>query len=381
MEKRIKYIGLDVHKNSIAIAIADNCRDQEVRFYGTIPNRLDVLDKVARKLISDGSELRFVYEAGPCGYQIYRHFTQNGFECMVAAPSQIPKKSGQRIKNDRRDAIDLARLHRAGEHTAVYVPHVEDEALRDLSRAREDARFATRKAKQQLSGFLLRHGHIYSGRSNWSKAHFNWIADITFPHPGQQITLQEYVDAVQTGCERVERITQQLQKLAENWRMSPVVKALQAMRGVSFIVAITTVAELGDLGRFDHPQQLMAYLGLIPSEHSTGEKVKRGPITKTGNGHVRRVLVEAAQAYRFPARVSRALSKRHDGLPPQIRNIAWKAQLRLCQRYRRLIGRGKPKNVVVTSIARELIAFMWAIAKQVQSVCQSEKQVNMNSNF
>ena len=381
MEKTIKYIGLDVHKNSISIAVADNSRNQEVRFYGIIPNRLDVLDKVARKLISDGSELRFVYEAGPCGYQIYRHLTKNGFECMVAAPSQIPKKSGQRIKNDRRDAIDLARLYRAGELTAVYVPHTEDEALRDLSRAREDARFATRKAKQQLSGFLLRHGYIYSGRSNWSKAHFNWIADITLPHPAQQITLQEYVDAVQTGCERIERITQQLQKLAENWRMSPVVKALQAMRGVSFIVAVTTVAELGDLSRFDHPQQLMAYLGLIPSEHSTGEKVKRGPITKTGNGHVRRVLVEAAQAYRFPARVSRALSKRHDGLPPQIRNIAWKAQLRLCQRYRRLIGRGKPKNVVVTSIARELIAFMWAIAKQLQSVCQSEKQVNMNSNF
>ena len=381
MEKRIKHIGLDVHKNSIAIAVADNSRNQEVRFYGTIPNRLDVLDKVARKLISDGSELRFVYEAGPCGYPLYRHLTQNGFECMVAAPSQIPKKSGQRIKNDRRDAIDLARLHRAGELTAVYVPDAEDEALRDLSRAREDAKFAVRKAKQQLSGFLLRHGHIYGGKSNWSKAHFNWIADITLPHPGQQITLQEYVDAVQTGCERVERIAQQLEKLAENWRMIPVVKALQAMRGVSFIVAITTVAELGDLGRFDHPQQVMAYLGLIPSEYSTGEKVKRGPITKTGNGHVRRVLVEAAQAYRLPARVSRALAKRHDGLPSQVRNIAWKAQLRLCQRYRRLIARGKPKNVVVTSIARELIAFMWAIAKQVQPVCQIEKQVNINTNF
>jgi transposase len=366
MTKRIKYIGMDVHKKSIAIAIADSGRQQEVRFYGNIANRLDVLDKIIRKFISDGSELRFVYEAGPCGYQIYRHLTQKGFECMVAAPSQIPKKSGQRIKNDRRDAIDLARLYRAGELTAVYVPHVEDEAIRDLSRAREDAKFATRKAKQQLSGFLLRHGHIYAGRSNWSKAHFNWIADITLPHPGQQLTLQEYVDTVRSGCERVERITQQLEKVTEDWRMLPVVKALQAMRGVSFIVAVTTVAELGDLGRFDHPQQLMAYLGLILSENSTGEKVKRGAITKTGNGHVRRVLVEAAQAYRLPARVSRALLKRHDGLPPQVLEIAWKAQLRLCQRYRRLIGRGKPKNVVVTSIARELIAFMWAIAKQVQ---------------
>jgi len=368
MEKRIKYIGLDVHKNSIAIAIADQGQDQEVRFYGTIINRMDLFDKFTRKLISDGSELRFVYEAGPCGYQLYRHLTKKGFECMVTAPSQIPKKSGSRIKNDRRDAIDLARLYRAGELTAVYVPNAEDEAMRDLSRAREDAKFATRKAKQQLGGFLLRNGHIFTGKSNWSKAHFNWIADIKLAHPCQQITLQEYVDAVQTGCERVDRITEQIQKLTKTWRMAPVVKALQAMRGVSTIVATTTVAELGDLGRFDHPQQLMAYLGLVPSEHSSGEKVKRGAITKTGNGHVRRVLVEAAQAYRLPARISRVLLKRQDGLSPQIREIAWKAQLRLCQRYRRLIGRGKPANVVITSIARELIAFMWAIAKQVAPV-------------
>ena len=366
MEKRIKYIGLDVHKNSIAIA--DQGRDQEVRFYGTIKNRLDLFDKFIRKLISDGSELRFVYEAGPCGYPLYRHLTKKGFECMVTAPSQIPKKSGSRIKNDRRDAIDLARLYRAGELTAVYVPHPEDEAMRDLTRAREDAKYATRKAKQQLGGFLLRHGHIFTGKSNWSKAHYNWIADIKLPHPCQQITLQEYVDAVQTGCERVDRLTQQIQKLTKTWRMAPVVKALQAMRGVSTIVATTTIAELGDLGRFDHPQQLMAYLGLVPSEHSSGEKVKRGAITKTGNGHVRRVLVEAAQAYRLPARISRVLLKRQDGLSPQIREIAWKAQLRLCQRYRRLMGRGKPANVVITAIARELIAFMWAIAKQVAPV-------------
>ncbi len=368
MEKRIKYIGLDVHKNSIAIAIADQGRDQEVRFYGTIKNRLDLIDKFIRKMISDGSELRFVYEAGACGYQLYRHFTKKGFECMVTAPSQIPKKSGRRIKNDRRDAIDLARLYRAGELTAVYVPHPEDEAMRDLTRAREDAKYATRKAKQQLGGFLLRNGYIFTGKSNWSKAHYNWIADIKLPHPCQQITLHEYVDAVQTGCERVDRLTQQILNLTENWRMAPVVKALQAMRGVSTIVATTTVAELGDLGRFDHPQQVMAYLGLVPSEHSSGEKVKRGAITKTGNGHVRRVLVEAAQAYRLPARISRVLLKRQDGLSPQIREIAWKAQLRLCQRYRRLMGRGKPANVVITAIARELIAFMWAIAKQVTPV-------------
>ena len=368
MTQSIKFIGLDVHKKSISIAIADQDRDAEVRYYGKINNDMTAINKIIRKLLSDGSELRFAYEAGPCGYQLYRYLTGNGLNCIVVAPSLIPKKSGDRIKNDRRDALTLARLHRAGELTPVFVPQPEDEAMRDLTRAREDAKIALRKAKQQLGGFLLRNGHIYTGRSNWSKAHFNWIADIKMEHPGQQIALQEYVDCVQSCAQRADRLIDQIRQLVTEWRMAPVVKALQALRGVSLVVAVTTVAELSELNRFDHPAKLMAYLGLVSSEHSSGESTKRGPITKTGNGHVRRVLVEAAHAYRFPARKTRPLLKRQEGLPPRVREIAWDAQVRLCARYRRLVGRGKPKNVVVTAIARELIAFMWAIAKEVPQV-------------
>jgi transposase len=357
---------MDVHKNSITIAIADQGRRGPARTYGAINNDLGALDKFCRKMVSTASELHFVYEAGPCGYGIYRHLTDKGFECMVAAPSLIPKKSGERIKNDRRDAKKLARLHRAGELTAVYVPDLEDEAMRDLTRAREDAVSATRKAKQQLKAFLLRHHIVFSGRSKWSKAYFNWLSDIAMAHPAQQVALQEYIDAVHENMHRVDRLTDQIKQLAPNWRLAPVVAALQAARGVSLIVAVTILAEIGDLNRFEHPDQLMGYLGLVPSEHSSGDKVKRGGITKTGNGHARKVLVEAAWAYRMKPRVSRVLLKRQQGLSDQVRQIAWKAQLRLCTRYRRMAGRGKPKQVVVTAIARELSAFLWAIAKQVK---------------
>jgi transposase len=362
----VKFIGMDVHKNSITIAIADQGRRGPARTYGAINNDLGALDKFCRKMVSTASELHFVYEAGPCGYGIYRHLTDKGFDCMVAAPSLIPKKSGERIKNDRRDAKKLARLHRAGELTAVYVPDLEDEAMRDLTRAREDAVSATRKAKQQLKAFLLRHHIVFSGRSKWSKAYFNWLSDIAMAHPAQQVALQEYIDAVHEHMHRVDRLTDQIRQLAPNWRLAPVVAALQAARGVSLIVAVTILAEIGDLNRFEHPDQLMGYLGLVPSEHSSGDKVKRGGITKTGNGHARKVLVEAAWAYRMKPRVSRVLLKRQQGLSDQVRQIAWKAQLRLCTRYRRMAGRGKPKQVVVTAIARELSAFLWAIAKQVK---------------
>lgn len=362
----VKFIGMDVHKNSIAIAIADQDRRGSARTYGTINNDLGALDKFCRKMVSTASELHFVYEAGPCGYGIYRHLTDKGFDCMVAAPSLIPKKSGERIKNDRRDAKKLACLHRAGELTAVYVPDMEDEAMRDLSRAREDAVSATRKAKQRLKAFLLRHHMVYSGRSKWSKAYFNWLSDIAMAHPAQQVALQEYIDAVHENMHRVDRLTEQIRQLVPNWRLFPVVAALQSARGVSLIVAVTILAEIGDLSRFESPDQLMAYLGLVPSEHSSGEKTKRGAITKTGNNHARKALIEAAWAYRMQPRVSRLLLNRQQGLSDPVRQISWKAQLRLCTRFKRMAARGKPKPVVVTAIARELSAFLWAIAKQVQ---------------
>lgn len=365
MKQSILYVGLDVHKNSIAVALAEDGRESEVRYFGTIGGDMAALDKVVRKLVSRGKSLRFVYEAGPCGYELYRHLTRQGFDCTVVAPSLIPKKSGNRIKNDRRDAEMLARLHRAGELTAIYVPHLEDEAMRDLCRAREDAKSAERKARQHLSAFLLRSGYRYDGKTAWSKAHWRWISDIKMPHRAQQITLQEYVDAVRSCLERVDRLTGQIRQLSEAWRLRPVVEALQALRGVSLIVAATTVAELGDLSRFDHPRQLMAYLGLVPSEHSSGESTKRGGITKAGNSHARRMLVEAAWSYRFPARVSRRLRDRQESLPQSVWEIAWKAQVRLCARYQRLIAKGKRSQVAVTAVARELAAFMWAIAGAV----------------
>jgi transposase len=362
MKKNSIFVGLDVHKSSIDVALADSGRDSDVRFYGTIGGDLDSLHKVVRKLQSSGATLRFVYEAGPCGYDIYRSLTDQGFDCVVIAPSKIPRKSGDRIKNDRRDALNLARLHRAGELTAVYVPSTGDEAMRDLTRGREDAVKALRVAKQVLLAFILRHGHRYSGRTHWSKAHWNWIAEIKMPHRAQQIVLQEYVHGVREQLERVQRLTGQVQELVPQWHLAPVVKSLQALRGVSLIVATTTIAELGDLTRFDSPRELMAYLGLVPSLHSTGTTTRRGGITKTGNGHVRRALTEAAHAYSHPARESRTLAARLDGLSQEVKDIAWKAQVRLCGRFRKLVERGKNKNAVVTATARELSAFMWAIA-------------------
>jgi len=365
MKDNITYVGLDVHKSSIDVALADSDKIGEVRHYGTIGGDLGSLEKLIRKLVSRGKELHVVYEAGPCGYEIYRYLHQQGLDCVVVAPSLIPKKAGSRIKNDRRDSEMLARLHRAGELTSVYVPLLEDEAMRDLCRAREDAKSAERKAKQQLGAFLLRSGFRYSGKTHWSLAHWRWLSDIKMAHPVQQIVLQEYINAVQACTERMERVAGQIRFLVSEWRLAPVVEAIQALRGVSLIVAATVVAEIGDIGRFDNPRQLMAYLGLVPSEHSSGETIKRGAITKTGNGHARRVLVEAAWAYRLPARVSRRLLERHRNLPEVIREIAWKAQLRLCSRYRRLVAKGKQSQIVIIAIARELAAFIWAIVRNV----------------
>lgn len=365
MGKSVLYVGLDVHKMSMDVAIAAPGSAGETRYYGRIGGDLESLDKVTRKLKAQGAELRFAYEAGPCGYQVYRHLTAQGHSCLVAAPALIPRRPGDRLKNDRRDALALARLLRAGELTPVKVPDADDEAMRDLTRAREDAVCVERRAKQRTAAFLLRHGRRYPGKTTWGRGHWRWLGQQVMERPAQQIVLQEYLDAVREASARVLRLTGQIRELIPPWRRAPLVAAYQALRGVSLIVAATMVAEVGDLSRFNNPKELMAYLGLVPSEHSSGATIRRGRITKTGNGHARRVLVEAAWAYRLRARVTRPLLQRQEGLPESIRQLAWKAQLRLCARYRRLLGRGKHKNTIVTAIARELAAFLWAIGRVV----------------
>jgi transposase len=359
------YVGLDVHKESIAVAYVSEERGAEVVFLGTIGTRQCDIDTLVRKLQSKAPHLLFVYEAGPCGYWLYRYLTKKHLVCWVVAPSLIPKKPGDRVKTDRRDAMQLARLMRSGDLTPVYVPEVEDEAIRDLARAREDAIRDLKAAKNRLKAFLLRQDIRYEGRATWGPAHLRWLSEVVCPTPAQQMVFQEYVRAVTEHSERLQRLEQALPEQVTSWRLQPVVEALQALRGVQFTVAVTTVAELGDLTRFDNPKQLMKFLGLIPSEYSTGERRRQGSITKAGNTHARRALVEGAWAYRYPAKVSRHLQLRLEQQPKAIQDISWKAQGRLCKRYRRLLAHGKHANQVVVAIARELVGFMWAIAKQV----------------
>jgi transposase len=359
------YIGMDVHKESIAVAYVGQEHHAEVSYLGAIGTRQCDIDQLIRKMQSKSKHLVFVYEAGPCGYWLYRYLTKKGHACWVVAPSLIPKKAGDRVKTNRRDAIQLARLMRSGDLTPVYVPQVADEAIRDLSRAREDALRDLKTAKHRLKAFLLRHDIRYTGQATWGPAHLRWLSEVVCPTPAQQIVFQEYVRAVTEHSERLGRLEQELQDCVQTWRLRPVVDALQALRGVQFTVAVTIVAELGDLTRFDKPSQLMSYLGLTPSEYSTGDHRHQGAITKTGNAHARRALIEGAWAYRYPAKVSRHLQLRLEKVPKAIQEISWKAQVRLCKRYRQLSARGKHANRVVVAIARELSAFMWAIAQQV----------------
>jgi transposase len=290
------YVGLDVHKESIAVAYVATAHHAEVVSLGNIGTRQCDIDKLIRQLQSKSSHLIFVYEAGPCGYWLYRYLTKKGHVCWVIAPSLIPKKPADRVNTNRRDAIKLARLMRSGDLTPVYVPKVEDEAIRALCRAREDAIRDLKAAKFRLKAFLLRHDIRYTGRATWSPAHLRWLSEVVCPTPAQQIVFQEYIRAVNEHTERLARLEQELTDQVETWRLAPVVEALQALRGVQFTVAVTTVAELGDLTRFDNPRQLMNYLGLTPSEYSTGERRRQGGITKTGTTHARRALIEGAWA-------------------------------------------------------------------------------------
>lgn len=364
--KKILYIGLDVHKESVVVSTALE-GDTQVEFHGKIGGTLDELDKLIKRLDKPDRELRFVYEAGPCGYVIYRHLKQRQFFCEVIAPSLIPTKASDRVKTDRRDARQLARLFRSGELTAIYVPDEEDEAVRDLVRARERAANDQARARQRLKGFLLRLGHRDAGTGSWTPAYRARLAKIKFSHATQQTAFQEYVEAITTATERLDRLTKAVEAALPEWKRAPVVRALMSLRGVATLTAMTLVAEAGDLTRFDSASQLMSYFGLTPSEYSSGEKRQQGGITKAGNGACRKALIEAAHHSHRPLRISPTVQKRQEGQSKEVRAIALKAQNRLHARYKLLKARQKKPVVVVTALARELCGFVWAIACQVSA--------------
>jgi transposase len=366
MKKGTRFVGLDVHKDTIAVAIAGE--DGEVRSLGTIPNELDAVRRLVRKL--EGPEgLHVCYEAGPCGYVLYWQMAKLGVHCSVVAPTLIPMKAGDRVKTDRRDAEKLARCLRAGDLTPVWVPDAEHEALRDLVRAREAAKGDQRRARQRLLKFLLRRGCVQPAKMrSWTDKHRAWVMTLRFEQRALEETLTDYVAEVDHQRERVARLDRGLDEAVQKVpaSMRAVIDALQALRGVSKLTATTLVAEVGELSRFDRASQLMGYSGAVPSEHSSGGKTRRGGITKTGNSHLRRVLIEAAWTYRHRPRIYGALRARQEDLEEPVKAIAWKAQDRLHRRYRRLHERGMPHQKVVMAVGRELLGFIWAIGVHVE---------------
>ena len=366
--RNVRFIGLDVHAETIAVAAADP--GGEVRSLGVIPNRLESIRKLVKKL-GPIKQLRVCYEAGPTGYVVYWQLTALGVPCEVVAPTLVPVKAGDRVKTDRRDALKLARSYRAGDLTPVWVPDAAHEALRDLVRAREAAKKDQLRARHRLGKFLLRHGRRPpTGIKAWTQAHLAWVKSaVRFEHAAHEATLLDYIHEVDHVAARIERLERAIDAAVSSapGHIRAVIDALQALRGIALVTAVTIVAEVGEFSRFAKPRQLMGYSGAVASEHSSGDRTRRGGITKTGNAHLRRVIVEAAWAYRHRPAVGAALRKRQAPVSAEVTAIAWKAQQRLHGRYRALLGRGKCKQQVITALGRELLGFIWAIGVHVES--------------
>ena len=352
MRKFSNYIGLDVHKDTIAVGIADN-DDSEPHFWGTIQHEAEAVRRLVQRLSSRGRRLKFCYEAGPCGYGLYRLLVRLGQAVTVVAPSLIPRSAGERIKTDRRDAVSLARLDRRGDLTAVWVPG-------------EDLKSVDKQLRQRLNAFLLRHGKVYEGRQRWTQAHFRWLERQRFASPHQQIVFEEYIEGVRQARARTANLEQRLREAIEGWSLGETATALTALRGIDQIASMTVVAELGDITRFSRPPELMSFVGMTPSEASSGSRRRQGRLTKAGNTHVRRMLIECAWGYRFPARKTAVIQRRAEKSSPQVQALAWQAQQRLCGKFRRMAARGKPSTVIVVAIARELLGFIWAITREVK---------------
>jgi transposase len=367
MKRKVRFLGLDVHAETIAVAIAEP--DGEVRSLGTIANRMESVRKLVKKL-GAVEELKACYEAGPTGYVLYWQLAELGVACEVIAPTLVPMKAGDRVKTDRRDAERLVRSYRSGDLTPVWVPNEGSEALRDLVRAREAAKQDQLRARHRLSKFLLRTGQRPAvGVKAWTQAYLTWVKQIHFAPAARESTLLDYVHEIEHMTERVKRLEQAIAdavKLASP-QMQEVVRGLQALRGIAEISAVTIVAELGELSRFASARQLMGYSGAVPSEDSSGQRTRRGSITKTGNAHLRRIAVEAAWSYRFRPGVGPALRKRQEGVPEPIKEIAWKAQHRLHKRYLRMAAAGKDQRKIITAVGRELLGFIWAIGIKAEA--------------
>jgi transposase len=376
---KVRFVGLDVHAESIVIAVAD-AGTAPAEIWKSVafshPRLLAELKKLGRL-----NGLKVCYEAGPTGFGLQRFLACQGIDCVIVAPSLVPQTSGSRVKTDRRDARKLAHFLRSGDLTAVWIPDEPTEALRDLERAREDARIAERRARQQLLKFLLRHERRYTeGTSHWTVRHWAWVRRQTFDQPASQRVLEDYVQTVQQATQRVRQLTQDIQECVPDWALAPVVKNLQAFRGLQLVTATGVTAEVGNFERFQKASQFMAFMGLVPSENSSGKSRRQGGITKTGNRHVRRLLTEAAwHYYDCPAGISAALAKRREGVSAEVVAIAEKAQRRLRRKAYNLRRRAMPPNKIVTALARELAGFLWAAARATAAIAPGKREPLMDA--